>query len=157
MRGLLISAIALGALGLSCNGALAKKVSISGTHSAGQIEATCGNVGGVYAQSRSGYSCTKLCGATGTSNCSVSCNNRGKCTGTVPRGSGSPRTLAGILHPPSKLKAAGGRTSPKHGRHTVAVGGVKPPYAGLKHPSGSYSRRQPSLRVMEHHSGHRHH
>src|SRR5262249_4019093 len=63
----------------------AAKVSIGGTHSRSEIQATCGAVGGDFFSIEGGnYGCTKEC-AGGTDTCAVECTNNGKCTGSCPR------------------------------------------------------------------------
>ena len=65
--------------------ALAKRVSVGGTHSAGEIAAKCAAQGGFFTgsdpskrQKYGGYGCDN--GTTG-----IHCDLKGKCTGIVPR------------------------------------------------------------------------
>lgn len=155
MRSLLLSAIALGALGLSCNAALAKKVSISGTHSAGQISSTCakiGGAGGTFSQTSNGYQCVNQ-----NNGILVSCNNKGKCSGDIPRSGRSPHTLGGILYQPSGNKLSNTGTSPRRGMHPVKVGALKPPSANIQQHGGTHSPPQPIMRASEHNSSIRRH
>jgi hypothetical protein len=67
--------------------ASAREVSISGTHSAAEIKATCAKVGGDYVEGGGGYGCENPAKST-----SVMCRD-GKCTGFVPdRPAGGTRT-----------------------------------------------------------------
>jgi hypothetical protein len=60
--------------------ALARRVSIGGTHSIGEIKAKCAAVGGeFFGTRRSGYGCNNDNKGTG-----VFCDAKGKCTGGVP-------------------------------------------------------------------------
>ncbi len=59
--------------------ALAKKVSIGGTHSRGEIKGKCAAIGGLFdTNSSGGYSCSNV------GKGSVNCDAKGKCTGWVP-------------------------------------------------------------------------
>jgi hypothetical protein len=82
MRKSIILIIALMIYGVLLGEGWAAKVSIGGTHSRSQIQATCGAVGGSFF-SNSHYGCTNEC-AGGTDTCAVECVN-GKCTGSCPR------------------------------------------------------------------------
>jgi hypothetical protein len=81
MRKSIILVIALMIYGFLLGEGWAAKVSIAGRHSASEIKATCGAVGGDFF-SNSHYGCTKDC-AGGTDSCAVECVN-GKCTGSCP-------------------------------------------------------------------------
>src|SRR5690348_237817 len=88
-------------LGLLMDGALAKDITLSGTHSPGEIRKTCDDNGGTYYSGGGGnsYGCQGQKG-------SVSCDSNGKCTGscakcgTAQRGSGG---VKGILQPPKQV------------------------------------------------------
>lgn len=78
--------IALAAMGIFCAGpALAGRVSVTGNHSAAEVQAGCEAQGGVYAESDMGggfsaYGCTTDCQNTGNNNidtdhCTVSCTS----------------------------------------------------------------------------------
>jgi len=73
--------------------ALAKRVSVGGTHSSGELKAKCAAIGGVFTQeSWGGSSCINSSKGT-----SVNCDAKGRCWGYVPRpvpGGG----LTGILN-----------------------------------------------------------
>jgi len=82
MRKSIILVIALFVYGALVGEGWAAKVSIGGTHSRSQIQATCGAVGGDFFSIEGGnYGCTKQC-AGGTDTCAVECTNNGKCTGS---------------------------------------------------------------------------
>jgi len=97
MRKSIILIIALMIYGFLLGEGWAAKISIGGTHSRSQIQATCGAVGGSFF-SNSHYGCTNECGAD---TCAVECVN-GKCTGSCPRCGqrASPRS------PPPRLAGA---------------------------------------------------
>lgn len=130
---------------LVSTGAFAKRVSISGTWSRSQIKKDCDSVGGSYVDDgKNGYSCVSL----GTD---VTCTNRGKCTGWVPHQRNPPRTIGGILHPPSGVKTTGGDAPWTGGdHHPVKINGFKPP-SGVKTMGG---RETPVIEHVEaHHFG----
>ncbi len=61
--------------------ALARRITIGGTHSSGEIKAKCAAVGGVFTSGSTGYGCMNDShGIT-----SVSCDAKGRCSGNVPR------------------------------------------------------------------------
>jgi hypothetical protein len=61
--------------------ALARRVSIGGTHSSGELKAKCAAVGGDFSRETwGGSSCINSSKGT-----SVNCDARGKCWGIVPR------------------------------------------------------------------------
>src|SRR5215469_2134096 len=97
MRKSIILIIALTIYGFLLGEGWAAKISIGGTHSRSEIQATCGAVGGSFF-SNSHYGCTNECGAD---TCAVECVN-GKCTGSCPRCGqrASPRS------PPPRLSGA---------------------------------------------------
>jgi len=107
---------------LASTSAVAKRVSISGTWSRSQIKKDCDAVGASYVDDgKNGYSCINL----GTD---VTCTNRGKCTGWVPRQRNPPHTIGGILHPPSGVRTTGGNAPWIGGNHhPVNITGFKPP------------------------------
>jgi hypothetical protein len=81
----------------------AEKVSISGRHTRAEIAQKCAAVGGdaIGVDNSSGdYSCFNPHKGT-----SVSCDEKGKCTGYVPRRSGiSPRSIDDVLRRPLNNK-----------------------------------------------------
>jgi hypothetical protein len=108
-----------------------QQVTLSGTFSRSQVKKDCAAVGGHYDDEHSyGYGCLANNGNI------VNCNNRGKCTGSIPRQSNPPHTISGILHPPSGVKTIGGAKSPNHGVRPIKVGASK---AGIyrSHPTDS--------------------
>lgn len=86
MRKSIIVIVALfiyGIYGVLVGEAWAAKVSIGGTHSRSEIEATCDAVGGdFFALPNGQYGCSHIC--AGTASCVISCTN-GNCTGECPR------------------------------------------------------------------------
>ena len=82
MRKSIILVIALMIYGILLGEGWAAKISIGGSHSRSEIQATCGSVGGTFF-SNSHYGCNNEC-AGGTDTCAVECVN-GKCTGSCPR------------------------------------------------------------------------
>ena len=69
----------------------ARDVKISGTHSVENIEIACINNGGTFFNGpKGGYGCAGSGGGT------VSCTNKGKCTGTVSRVAGKGGKGSGI-------------------------------------------------------------
>jgi hypothetical protein len=94
MRKSIILIIALGICGVLSGEGWAGKIEIGGNHSAGEIQGTCGGVGGAFYQIDSGYGCVHECGAGGAQACVVACDNDGKCTGQCPAcGRRDPPTL----------------------------------------------------------------
>ena len=81
MRKSIILITALMIYGVLLGEGWAAKISIGGTHSRSQIQATCGAVGGDFF-SNSHYGCVNNC--AGGDSCAVECVN-GKCTGSCPR------------------------------------------------------------------------
>lgn len=114
---------------------------LSGTYSRSQVKKDCDAVGGVYQSDSGGY----FCASTSNGN-SVNCNNRGKCTGSIPRQGRPPRTLGGLLHPPSAGVRSSGNSAPPN-RHGVPV-----KFSGFKAPSGAGGNRQPT--IIMHSEGH---
>jgi len=85
MRSLVALAATLVSFVVFTDTALAKRVSVGGTHSAGEIAAKCAAQGGFFTgsdpskrQKYGGYGCDN--GTTG-----IHCDLKGKCTGIVPR------------------------------------------------------------------------
>jgi hypothetical protein len=75
--------VALVTFGFLVSVVSAGQVSISGTHSEGEIKATCNREGGVFESSGGGaYGCAKGCGEGEV--CRVECVG-GKCTGSCPK------------------------------------------------------------------------
>jgi hypothetical protein len=100
-------------------------ITLSGTYSRSQVKKDCDAVGGVYQSDSSGY----FCASTSNGN-SVNCNNRGKCTGSIPRQSRPSRTIGGILHPPSAgLSSSANDGAPNGHRPPVKFGGFRAPSA----------------------------
>jgi hypothetical protein len=115
MRPLTLSIAALSSFILFADAALAKRVTIGGTHSAGEIKAKCAAQGGAFAsESWGGYACVNTDKGT-----AVNCDAKGKCFGTVPRqlGSGGPTgTIKGGTANAGSLPATRtGGTQPTHG------------------------------------------
>ena len=80
----------------------AKKVSISGTHSRAEIAQKCDAVGGVKNNTggtSGSYGCENLDKGT-----SVTCNEKGKCTGWVPSKGGGVPSIDDVLRRPLKNK-----------------------------------------------------
>jgi len=129
-------------------GASARHVfTLSGTYSRAQVKKDCDAVGGVYQSDKGGY----FCGSVTNGN-SVNCNNRGKCTGSIPRQGRPRRTISGILHSPSgSLRSSGNGTQPNF--HRAPAG-----FRGFKAPSSVGSNSQPTtiMRSASHYSGGRH-
>lgn len=125
MRSVSFTVIAVAVPTLACDQALARRITLSGTHGKQEVKAACGKF---YHEDSGGYGCATNChGGMGT-DCAVGCQNNGKCYGQVPlRGRSSP-TLGGILHPPlAGVKSSGGNAPPKTHRHPVNVGAANPP------------------------------
>jgi len=81
---LVVALIIYGIYGVLSGAAWAGKIAMGGTHSAGEIQGTCGSVGGSFYQNESGYGCAHECGAGGAQACVVTCGNDGKCNGECP-------------------------------------------------------------------------
>ena len=85
MRKSIILIIALIIYGVLVGAAWAARVSIGGTHSQSEIQATCGAVGGDFFSLPTGqYGCSNIC-AQGSASCVVTCGTNGKCFGDCPR------------------------------------------------------------------------
>ena len=113
-------------LALSGTDAMARKVSIGGTHSPGDIKKACDSVGGVYtgADSKGNYGCTNLDKGT-----VVNCNSDGKCSGTVPARTVPRGSIVDKLHGGKPVSASGGSGTthkPRQPVGSVAVGTRKP-------------------------------
>jgi hypothetical protein len=142
MRNLIVVALGLAAAGLFPNASWAlHKVSISGTHSRGELKGKCDAVGG---------SCGNCGGTKGSYGCdnpnagtSISCTSGGKCTGWVPRSVPPGRGLGGILTPPTAgvKQTSGGQAGTRKGS---VPGGVKATAGfnqpGSRHPLGGGER-----------------
>jgi hypothetical protein len=120
---------------------------LSGTYSRSQVKKDCDAAGGAYQIDGGGYFCVNPSNGN-----SVNCNNRGKCTGSIPRQSKPPRTIGGILHPPSAALRSSGNSAPPQGHRPPARVG------GFKTPSGVGRNRQPiiTMRGEAHYSGGHH-
>lgn len=129
-------------------GASARHIStLNGTFSRSQVKKDCSANGGAYIDwGKNGYSCYSTSGNGNV----VDCNNRGKCTGSIPRQSKPSHTIGGISHPPSAgIKSLG-----------IAPNGPWRPArsTGFRRPASeetSGNNRQPVLimRNEGHHSG----
>jgi hypothetical protein len=131
-------------------GACARQiVTLSGTHSRGEVKKDCNASGGAYISFHDGsYSCYSQSGNGNV----VDCNKSGKCTGSIPRQNKPPRTIGGILQPPSGVKTTGGDTTWTGGHHhPVKISGFKPP-SGIKTTGGS-DKPVTTTHAEEHHSG----
>jgi hypothetical protein len=79
-RLLMFSMAALVGFAVCADAALAKRVTIGGTHSIGEIKAKCAAAGGeFFGSKRLGYGCNNDNRGTG-----VWCDAKGKCVGGVP-------------------------------------------------------------------------
>jgi hypothetical protein len=77
-RSLMFSMAALAGFAVCADAALAKRVTIGGTHSRGEIRAKCAAQGGIFSNDRGGgYNCAGNKGF-------VNCDAKGKCYGMVP-------------------------------------------------------------------------
>jgi len=85
MRKAMLLVFALSFLGLIADGAWAKAIPISGTHSANEIKTACDKAGGEYnTLEGGGWGCTNNnCDGKG-GKCSVGCDANGKCNGSTP-------------------------------------------------------------------------
>ncbi len=94
-------ALACGLTLLAANAGLAATKVLSGTHSFGQVAAACGAAGSTFVVHQSGgYDCA----ANGNL---VSCNGKGKCTGTCDKACASiAKGLNGVLRPPASAGTA---------------------------------------------------
>ena len=125
-------------LAVSGTDAMARKVSIGGTHSPGDIKKACDAVGGVYegADSKGHYGCANLDKGT-----EVNCNSDGKCSGTVPSRTVPRGSIVDKLHGGKPVSASGGSGTthkPRPGVGSVAVGTRKPARnSGPSKPSAS--------------------
>ena len=147
---MLIPAVFVAALVVSTSASARHVVTLSGTYSRGQVKKDCDAAGGAYIDSGgAGYACFSQSGNGNV----VDCNNRGKCTGSIPRQSHPPHTIGEILRPPSAgIKSSGGNAPPKGHHHPVKVSGFKPP-SGVKTTGGNNNRPITITRTEEHHSG----
>ena|SRR6266849_2040664 len=140
--------VMFGALALSSTSTMAKDVSISGTHSIGEIQQKCDAAGGDFAGGLKGggYGCMN--GGKGTS---IVCENNGKCKGSVPATT-KPGSIDNILrggaHP---VSAKGDSTSTS--KNPVSKG-IKP-ISASKQPG---NEKQPGalMHTNEQHSGSSH-
>src|SRR6185437_8249472 len=128
--------------------ASARQISgLNGTFSRSQVKKDCSADGGAYIDwGKNGYSCYSTSGNGNV----VDCNNRGKCTGSVPRQSKPSHTIGGISHPPSAgIKSLG----------SAPNGQLRPAQVtGFKRPASEDTlgdNRQPVLDMHNegHHSG----
>ncbi len=103
MRLFIFSFIALAGFTAFADAALAKRVTIGGTHSIGEIKAKCAAVGGEFFGSRTtGYGCNNDSKGTG-----VFCDAKGKCTGGVPGRQVPKGGLTGIIGGTTKAGTLG--------------------------------------------------
>src|SRR6476660_371471 len=112
MRGEIGSGLLISLAMLCAPPANARDVKISGTHSVENIEIACINNGGTFFNGpKGGYGCAGSGGGT------VSCTNKGKCTGTVSRVAGKGGIGSGITGVVNALNrsngSAKGTASPK--------------------------------------------
>lgn len=102
--------------------AAARDVKISGTHSVDDIAIHCMNNGGTFFNGpHGGYGCAGSGGGT------VTCSNKGKCTGTVSRATGKGgkgRGIAGMVNQLNRSKSVGNTHHPvqKITHHPVQKG-----------------------------------
>jgi hypothetical protein len=127
-------------------------VTLSGTHSRGEVKNDCNASGGAYISFHDGsYSCYSQSGNGNV----VDCNKSGKCTGSIPRQNKPPRTIGGILQPPSGVKTTGGNAPWQGGHHhPVKISGLKSP-SGAK-TTGSGDKSGTIMHTDERHSGGNH-
>lgn len=131
--------------------ASARQIStLSGTISRSQVKKDCSANGGAYIDwGKNGYSCYSTSGNGNV----VDCNNRGKCTGSVPRQSKPSHTISGIPHPPSAgIKSPA--SAPNDNWHPAQSAGFKRPASG----DTLGGNRQPALIMRnegQHSGGHR--
>lgn len=146
----LVPAVFVAAFAVSPSASARHVVTLSGTYSRSQVKKDCDAAGGAYIDSGgAGYACFSQSGNGNV----VNCNNRGKCTGSIPRQGKPPRTIGGILHPPSAgLKSSGGNVPPKAHTHPVKITGFRPP-SGVKTTGGGNAAPVTISRSQEHHSG----
>jgi hypothetical protein len=146
----LVPAVFVAALVVSTSASARQIVTLSGTHSRGEVKKDCDASGGAYISFHDGsYSCYSQSGNGNV----VDCNKRGKCTGSIPRQSKPSHTIGGILHPPSGVKTTGGNAPWKGGHHhPVKVSGYKPP-SRVKTMGGNNHKPVTIMHNEEHHSG----
>jgi hypothetical protein len=112
-RLLMFSMAALVGFAICADAALAKRVTIGGTHSRAELKAKCAAAqGGIFLNEKGGgYSCY----ATG----SVTCDAKGKCTGKVPRRQTTNGGRTGVIGGTTKAMSLGatriGGTQRTHG------------------------------------------
>jgi hypothetical protein len=105
---------------LVANAGSADTIKLGGTHSAGEIKATCAANGGIYTQSSTFYGCQGNAGIVG-------CSNDGQCRGACAKcksvtGTGSNRGIVG---------GAGTAGNPRGTVQALpAASKVKPVFAG---------------------------
>jgi hypothetical protein len=123
--------IAIAVLGLLAGPAAAGTKILGGTYSRDTVKTDCDANGGTYSESANGYVCVGQSG-------NVSCNNKGKCSGScqncqIKPGSG----LGGVLRPPPSSAGAAQPPASSGGKGTTKVGISPPASAGAKQgPSG---------------------
>jgi hypothetical protein len=107
---IIVPALFVAAIVVSTNASARQINTLGGTHTRGQVKKDCDANGGAYIDfGKNGYSCYSQSGNGNV----VDCNNRRKCTGSIPRQSKPPHTIGGILHPPSAgIKSSGGNSAP---------------------------------------------
>jgi hypothetical protein len=112
MRSLVALVAILGCFVLFTDPAVARRVTIGGTHSSGEIKAKCAAVNGVFTSGSAGYGCTN--DSNGFT--SVSCDAKGRCHGWVPGRKVPKGGLTGVL---------GGGTGKTLAVRSTRVGGTQ--------------------------------
>jgi hypothetical protein len=128
--------LVFGAFALSSVPTLAKNITISGTHSIGEIQQKCDAAGGYFSGGLKGggYGCSNTDAGT-----QIICENNGKCKGSVPAATAPGNDLGNILrggtHPVSTTGGGSSGGKPAGNTHPV----MSPPAsAGAnKGPSGT--------------------
>ena len=114
MRGAIGSGLLISLTMLCATQANARDVKISGTHSVENIEIACINNGGTFFNGpKGGYGCAGSGGGT------VSCTNKGKCTGTVSIVAGKGGKGSGITGVVNALNRSSGSTKVSTSRKTT--------------------------------------
>ena len=126
MRPLTLWIVALAGFVVFADAALAKRVTIGGTHSAGEIKAKCAAQGGAFAsESWGGYACVNTDKGT-----AVNCDAKGKCFGTVPRqipsGGLTGTSKGGTANTGSLPAMRVGGTQPTHGTQPTSATTIRP-------------------------------
>jgi hypothetical protein len=142
-RACIAAVLALAGSGLLVQSALADQISISGTHSAAEIKATCDKVGGQFSDiGGGGYGCRTDKGSVRCSNgsCVGECSN---CKAFQPNRNGAPNLNSVIGNPARQTVTA--QTLP-------ASTQVKPPPLAVEHLPVKKITGSPVTRDRPHHA-----